>query len=79
MPSYSSAGLWLLQLPHRQESSLRRDKQLDPSSESGNIPDPGSFVCVGMFIAISPVAPGGEVECLQIAFLALLEDLIPAA
>ena len=53
---------------------LRRDKQLDPSSESGDIPDPASFVCVGMFIAISSVALGREAECLQIAFLEFLEE-----
>jgi hypothetical protein len=46
---------------------LRRDKQLDPSSESGDIVDPASFVCIGMFIAISFVALGSEIECLQIA------------
>jgi hypothetical protein len=45
---------------------LRRDKQLDPSSESGDIPDSESFVCVGVFIAICSVALGSEVECLQI-------------
>ena len=53
--------------------TLRRDKRLNPSSESGNILDSASFVCVGMFIAISSVAPGGEAECLQIAFLAFFE------
>jgi hypothetical protein len=53
---------------------LRRDKQLDPSSESGDMPDSASFVCVGMFIAISSVALGSEAECLQIAFLAFLEE-----
>ena len=47
---------------------LRRDKYLDPSPESGDIPDSASFVCVGMFIAISSVALGSEIECLQIAF-----------
>jgi hypothetical protein len=52
---------------------LRRDKQLDPSSESGDILDSTSFVCVGMFIAISSVAPGHEAERSQIAFLAFLE------
>ena len=40
--------------------TLRRDKQLDPSSESGDIPDPASFVCVGMFMAISFDAPSSE-------------------
>jgi hypothetical protein len=39
---------------------LRRDKQFDPSSESGDIPDSASFVCIGMFIAISSVALGSE-------------------
>ncbi|WP_433965213.1 hypothetical protein [Tunturiibacter gelidiferens] len=42
--------------------TLRRDKQLDPSSESVDILDSTSFVCVGMFIAISSVARGREVE-----------------
>ncbi|WP_433965492.1 hypothetical protein [Tunturiibacter gelidiferens] len=42
--------------------TLRRDKQLDSSSESGDIRDFTSFVCVGMFIAISSVAPGREAE-----------------
>src|ERR1700722_16635941 len=37
---------------------LRRDKQLDPSLESGDIPDSASSVCVGMFIAISSIAFG---------------------
>jgi hypothetical protein len=46
---------------------LRRDKQLDPWLESGDIPDSASLVCVGMFIAISSVALGSEAECLQIA------------
>jgi hypothetical protein len=36
--------------------TLRRDKQLDPSSERGDILDSTSFICVGMFIAISSVA-----------------------
>jgi hypothetical protein len=53
---------------------LRRDKQLDPSSESADIPDSASFFCVGMFIAISSVTRGSEVECLHIAFLAFLEE-----
>jgi hypothetical protein len=53
---------------------LRRDKQLDPSSESGDTPDPASFVCVGMFIAISSVALGREAECVQIAFLEFPEE-----
>ena len=42
--------------------TLRRDKQLDPSSESGDILDSAFFVCVGMFIAISFVGPGCEAE-----------------
>jgi hypothetical protein len=41
---------------------LRRDKQLDPSSESGDLLDRASFVCIGMFIAISSVALGSEIE-----------------
>src|ERR1700721_2271029 len=45
---------------------LRRDKQLDPSSVSGDIAVPASFVCVGMFIEISFVSLGSEIECLQI-------------
>ena len=53
--------------------TLRRDKQLDSPSESGGIRDFTSFVCVGMFIAISSVAPGREAERSQIAFLAFLE------
>jgi hypothetical protein len=53
--------------------TLRRDKQLDSSSESGDIRDFTSFVCVGMFIAISSVAPGREAERSQIAFLDFLE------
>jgi hypothetical protein len=53
--------------------TLRRDKQLDPSSKSGDILDSASFVCVGMFIAIASVAPGREAERSQIAFLAFLE------
>ena len=50
--------------------TLRPDKRLNPSSESGNILDSASFVCVGMFIAISSVAPG---PALADAFLALLK------
>jgi hypothetical protein len=46
---------------------LRRDKQLDPSSESGDIPGSASSVCVGMFMALSSVAFGSEAACLQIA------------
>ena len=42
---------------------LRRDKQLDPSSESGDLLDRASFVCLGMFIAISSVALGSETDC----------------
>jgi hypothetical protein len=53
---------------------LRRDKQLDPSPELGDIPDSASFVCVGMFIAICSVALGSEVGCLHIAFLVFLEE-----
>jgi hypothetical protein len=49
---------------------LRRDKQIDPSLESADMPDSASFVCVGMFIAISSVALGSEIESLQIALLA---------
>src|SRR5260370_4695971 len=52
---------------------LRRDRQLDPSSKSGDILDSASFVCVVMFIAISSVAPDREAERSQIAFLAFLE------
>ena len=40
---------------------LRWDKQLDPLSESGDIADSASFVCVCMFIAICSVALGSEV------------------
>ena len=39
---------------------FRRDKQLDTPSESRDIPDSTSFVCVGMFIAISSGARGSE-------------------
>jgi hypothetical protein len=42
--------------------TLRRDKQLDPSSEAGDILDSTSFVCVGMFIVISSVAQLGFQE-----------------
>jgi len=49
---------------------LRRDKQLDRSLKSGDVPDSASFLCVGMFIAISSVALGSEIESLQIALLA---------
>jgi hypothetical protein len=42
---------------------LRRDKQLDPSPESEDIPDRASFVCFDMFIAISSVALGSETDC----------------
>jgi hypothetical protein len=48
---------------------LRRDKQLDLSLESGDIPDSASFIGVGMFIPISSVALGSEAECLQIAVI----------
>jgi hypothetical protein len=47
---------------------LRRDKQLDPSSEPGDIPDSASFVCVGIFIAICSVALGSEFECFADCF-----------
>ncbi|HMG03487.1 MAG TPA: hypothetical protein VK596_10165 [Edaphobacter sp.] len=53
---------------------LRRDKLLDPSSESGDTSDSGSFIWFGMFIAISFVALGSEAECLQIAFLAFIAE-----
>ena len=55
---------------------LRRDKQLDLSSESGDIPDSASFVCVGMFIAISSVARGSEAEGLQIAVIKRIPFLL---
>jgi hypothetical protein len=42
--------------------TLRRDKQLDPSSEVGDILDSTSFVCVGMFIVISSIAQLGFQE-----------------
>src|ERR1700675_2376728 len=51
---------------------LRRDKRLDPSLESGDMPDSALFVRVGMFMAISSVAFSSESECFQIAFLAFL-------
>jgi hypothetical protein len=53
---------------------LRRDKQLDSSSESGATPDFASFVRIRMFIAIPSVGLGSEVERLQIAFLASLDE-----
>jgi hypothetical protein len=43
---------------------LRRDKQLDLSWESGDIPDSASFVCAGILIAISSDVLGTEAECL---------------
>jgi hypothetical protein len=54
--------------------TFRRDKQLDSSSESGATPDFASFVRVRMFIAIPSVGLGSEVERLQIAFLASLDE-----
>ena len=42
--------------------TLRRDKQLDPALESGDILDSTSFVCVGMFIVISFVVRLGFQE-----------------
>jgi hypothetical protein len=55
----------------------RRDKQLDPSSESGDIPDRASLVCLGTFITISSVAHSSEIECLQIASWPLEETNRP--
>jgi hypothetical protein len=42
--------------------TLRRDKQLDSSSEAGDILDSASFLRVGVFIAISSVAQLGFQE-----------------
>jgi hypothetical protein len=74
MPSSSSAGLGLLQLLAPPRIILRRDKQPNSSSESGDIADSASFICVGIFIALCSVALGSEVECLQIAILVFLEE-----
>jgi hypothetical protein len=53
---------------------LRRDRQADPLSELGDIADSAAFFGVGMFIAIYSLALGSEVEGLQIALLAFLEE-----